>query len=54
MMADADKMQTLGSGGMGLREYKQVGPTPESNSILKCILSPKRFLVQKSIGPERF
>ena len=22
---------------------EQVGPTPESNSILKCILSPKRF-----------
>ena len=29
---------------------KQVGPTPESNSILKCILGPKRFWIQSNFG----
>ena len=28
---------------------KQVGPTPESNSILKCILSSNSFWVQKIV-----
>ena len=31
------------------RSKKQVGPTPESNSILKCILGPNRFCVQKVV-----
>ena len=31
---------------------EQVGPTPESNSILKCILGTKKFLVQKNFGPK--
>ena len=31
----------------------QVGLTPESNSILKCILGPKRFSVQKLLGPKK-
>ena len=51
-------------------DMKQVGPTPESNSILKCILGPKRFWVkifvsskilgqkifgsQKILGPNNF
>ena len=28
---------------------KQVGPTPKSNSILKCIFGPKRFWAQKIV-----
>ena len=32
---------------------EQVGQTPESNSILKCILSPKIFQVQKSVGSKK-
>ena len=29
--------------GENYLNYEQVGPTPESNSNLKCILSSKRF-----------
>ena len=32
---------------------KQVGPTPESNSIFKCILGPNRLLVKKNVGSKK-
>ena len=32
---------------------EQVGPSPESNSILKCILGPKRFWVHKIVGSKK-
>ena len=31
----------------GFKKHKQVGPTPESNSILKCIWGPKKCWVEK-------
>ena len=42
---DADINTSLGSHNNKnmMKKTKQVGPTPESNSILKCILSPKGF-----------
>ena len=36
-----------------LKLTKQVGPTPESTSILKCILGPKRFWVKKSVRSQK-
>ena len=36
------------------QQQQQVGPTPESNSILKCILCRKRFWVIKVSGPKKF
>ena len=35
------------------KEEKQVGPTPVSNSILKCVLGPKRFWVKKSVRSQK-
>ena len=33
--------------------YKQVGPTPESNSILKRIFGQKIFGMKKVLGPKK-
>ena len=38
---------------ISLKIIKQVGPTQESNSILKCILGPKRVSVQKIVGSKK-
>ena len=34
-------------------EIEQVGPMPESNSNLKCILDQKRFWVHKSVQSKK-
>ena len=45
--------ETRQRSGQPRQDKIQVEPTSESNSILKWILGPKRFWVQKIVGPKK-